>query len=195
MKIVARDIPPRTAWALEQAGIHPLLARLYAARGVTTRDELDDRTVVLATKDGLIQIDVLDEDPAMAAEIANAYVDELRKLTRDMALTEAQQRRVGNAEFWSLKPVLLPSDAGRYDETAGTIRNAIIRGASAPVRLRPEDFEIEETETVVRSSTVLMLDLGSQPACPLARSKGQPRPGHGRAAERHERAGRSRQLH
>ena len=29
MKIVARDVPPRTAWALEQAGVHPLLARLY----------------------------------------------------------------------------------------------------------------------------------------------------------------------
>ena len=42
MKIVARDIPPRAAWALEQAGVHPLLARLYAARGVTDRQELDD---------------------------------------------------------------------------------------------------------------------------------------------------------
>ena len=42
MKIVTRDIPPRTAWALEQAGIHPLLARLYAARGVSSKDELDD---------------------------------------------------------------------------------------------------------------------------------------------------------
>lgn len=42
MKIVARDIPPRTAWALEQAGVHPLLARLYAARGVQSKDELDD---------------------------------------------------------------------------------------------------------------------------------------------------------
>ncbi len=42
MKIFARDVPPRAAWALEQAGIHPLLARLYAARGVSTRDELDD---------------------------------------------------------------------------------------------------------------------------------------------------------
>jgi single-stranded-DNA-specific exonuclease len=42
MKIVARDIPPRAAWALEQAGIHPLLARLYAARGVLGKDELDD---------------------------------------------------------------------------------------------------------------------------------------------------------
>ncbi|MBN9409545.1 MAG: single-stranded-DNA-specific exonuclease RecJ [Burkholderiales bacterium] len=42
MKIVSRDIPPRAAWALEQAGIHPLLARLYAARGVTAPAELDD---------------------------------------------------------------------------------------------------------------------------------------------------------
>ena len=42
MKIVARDIPPRAAWTLEQAGVHPLLARLYAARGVTTKEELDD---------------------------------------------------------------------------------------------------------------------------------------------------------
>ncbi len=42
MKIVTRDIPPRAAWMLEQAGIHPLLARLYAARGVHSKDELDD---------------------------------------------------------------------------------------------------------------------------------------------------------
>lgn len=59
-----------------------------------TRDELDDRTVVLAGKDGLIQIMVLDEDPKLAAELANGYVEELRKLTKDMAVTEAQQRRV-----------------------------------------------------------------------------------------------------
>jgi single-stranded-DNA-specific exonuclease len=42
MKITARDIPPRAVWALEQAGVHPLLARLYAARGVTSKEELDD---------------------------------------------------------------------------------------------------------------------------------------------------------
>jgi len=42
MKIIERDIPPRTAWALEQAGVHPLLARLYAARGVRGKEELDD---------------------------------------------------------------------------------------------------------------------------------------------------------
>ena len=42
MKILVREIPPRSAWALEQAGIHPLLAQLYAARGVQSVQELDD---------------------------------------------------------------------------------------------------------------------------------------------------------
>jgi single-stranded-DNA-specific exonuclease len=37
-----RDVPPRVAHALEQAGVPPLLARLYAARGVRSADELDD---------------------------------------------------------------------------------------------------------------------------------------------------------
>jgi single-stranded-DNA-specific exonuclease len=41
-RIAQRDAPPRTVWALEQAGVHPLLARLYAGRGVRGTDELDD---------------------------------------------------------------------------------------------------------------------------------------------------------
>jgi len=42
-----RDVPPRPVFALEQAGVHPLLARLLAARGVTRVDELDDALVHL----------------------------------------------------------------------------------------------------------------------------------------------------
>ncbi len=42
MKISNRDVPPRAVWALEQAGVHPLLARLYASRGVCAIDELND---------------------------------------------------------------------------------------------------------------------------------------------------------
>ena len=42
MKIQVRDVPPRSVWALEQAGVHPLLAQLYAARGVQAAGELDD---------------------------------------------------------------------------------------------------------------------------------------------------------
>ena len=47
MKIVVRDISPRTVWALEQAGVHPLLAQLYAARGVKAKAELDDGLTLL----------------------------------------------------------------------------------------------------------------------------------------------------
>jgi single-stranded-DNA-specific exonuclease len=42
MKITVRDAPPRSVWALQQAGVHPLLAQLFAARGVLSPDELDD---------------------------------------------------------------------------------------------------------------------------------------------------------
>ncbi|MDP9900514.1 single-stranded-DNA-specific exonuclease RecJ [Variovorax ginsengisoli] len=53
MKITARDVPPRSVWALEQAGVHPLLARLYAARGVRGKEELDDGLARLLPPDTL----------------------------------------------------------------------------------------------------------------------------------------------
>lgn len=45
-------------------------------------------------KDGLISISVTDKDPKFAAELANAYVEELTKLTQTMAISEASQRRL-----------------------------------------------------------------------------------------------------
>jgi single-stranded-DNA-specific exonuclease len=47
MKIAAREVPPRAVWALEQAGVHPLLARLFAARGVQNKAELEDGLALL----------------------------------------------------------------------------------------------------------------------------------------------------
>ena len=47
MKIITRDVPPRAAWALEQSGLHPLLARLFAARGITSKEQLDDALSLL----------------------------------------------------------------------------------------------------------------------------------------------------
>jgi uncharacterized protein with von Willebrand factor type A (vWA) domain len=41
-----------------------------------------------------------------------------------------------------------------------TVRNAVGRsGAGTPVRLSPDDFEVERTESLTRTSTVLLLDL------------------------------------
>ncbi|RJG02049.1 GumC family protein [Noviherbaspirillum sedimenti] len=45
-------------------------------------------------KDGLISISIEDKDPRFAAELANAYVAELIKLTQTMAISEASQRRL-----------------------------------------------------------------------------------------------------
>ena len=72
MKITVRDIPPRAAWALERAGVHPLLARLYAARGVTTQDELDDGLARLLPPAGLKGIH------AAAVLLADAIVQQQR---------------------------------------------------------------------------------------------------------------------
>jgi single-stranded-DNA-specific exonuclease len=51
--IRTRDVPPRAAYALEQSGVHPLLARLFAARGVRSPDELDDGLGRLLPPDAL----------------------------------------------------------------------------------------------------------------------------------------------
>ena len=47
----------------------------------------------LGKKDGLINVEVDDKVPQRAADIANRYVDELRRITGTLAVTEAQQRR------------------------------------------------------------------------------------------------------
>ncbi|MFZ1246434.1 MAG: single-stranded-DNA-specific exonuclease RecJ, partial [Azonexus sp.] len=39
--ITTRSAPPRVVWQLEQQGLHPLLARLYASRGIKDKSELD----------------------------------------------------------------------------------------------------------------------------------------------------------
>jgi tyrosine-protein kinase Etk/Wzc len=55
---------------------------------------LEKRTEINPEKEGLISIQVSDRDPKRAADIANAWVDELRALNQSLALTEAAQRRV-----------------------------------------------------------------------------------------------------
>ena len=49
--------------------------------------------IAAGKQDGLIRIEVDDRDPQRAAAIANRYVEELRLLLNELAVTEAQQRR------------------------------------------------------------------------------------------------------
>lgn len=71
---------------------------LAEAYGTTSpermRTILSSRTTVVSGKDGLISVEVLDEDQARVPKIANAYVEELAVLNKTLALTEAAQRRM-----------------------------------------------------------------------------------------------------
>lgn len=61
---------------------------------VDARIELSKNTrLSLGRKDGLLVVEVDDHDPARAAAMANAYVEELQRISSGLVLTEAQQRR------------------------------------------------------------------------------------------------------
>jgi single-stranded-DNA-specific exonuclease len=69
--IVERPVPQRARLMLEQSGVHPLLARLYAARGIAAADELDTQLKSLLPPDGIKGIDaaaVLLADAVMAGK-------------------------------------------------------------------------------------------------------------------------------
>jgi uncharacterized protein involved in exopolysaccharide biosynthesis len=77
-----------------------LIAR-YKLRERYEAETLDDArktlakiTNISAGKDGIITVEVDDEDPKFAAQLANAYVDELHRLNQTLAVTEAAQRRL-----------------------------------------------------------------------------------------------------
>ncbi|MEY4342089.1 MAG: Single-stranded-DNA-specific exonuclease RecJ, partial [Pseudomonadota bacterium] len=53
MQFISREVAPRSVWNLEQAGVHPLLARLYAARGIHEAQQLDTSLAQLLPPSGL----------------------------------------------------------------------------------------------------------------------------------------------
>lgn len=72
------------------------LMKEYRKKRVSdARTELEHCTTVVAgSKDGLIRLSVEDRDPKQAAALAAAYVDEFRKLSASLAITEAARRRL-----------------------------------------------------------------------------------------------------
>jgi tyrosine-protein kinase Etk/Wzc len=71
------------------------LMQAYHAKDMTTAcKELAVNTVATSEKNGFISVSVTDKDKKRVAEMANAYTDELRILTKSLAVTEASQRRL-----------------------------------------------------------------------------------------------------
>jgi tyrosine-protein kinase Etk/Wzc len=78
----------------------PLIERfkLKELFGVETIDdarlELERITKITSGKDGIIVIEIEDKDPKRAADLANAYAEQLEKTNERLAVTEAAQRRL-----------------------------------------------------------------------------------------------------
>ena len=72
-----------------------LLREYKLKRMSDARQEFESRVTIGAEKkDGLIRIAVEDRNPRRAADLANAYVEEFRKLSASLAITEAARRRL-----------------------------------------------------------------------------------------------------
>jgi uncharacterized protein involved in exopolysaccharide biosynthesis len=140
-------------------------------------------TVESGTKDNLIRISVEDRDPKRAAEMANAYVDEYRRLSQHLAIGEAAQRRLffeqqlvqakdnlANAEE-ALKEtqqrtgmIQLDSQARALIETAATIRAQI---TAKEVQLQGmktygtnENADVVQTQQELESLHAQLIKLG-----------------------------------
>jgi tyrosine-protein kinase Etk/Wzc len=140
-------------------------------------------TIDDTTKDNLLHISVEDKSPRRAAEMANGYVDQFRKLSQTLAITEASQRRqffeqqmqqakdnLANAEE-SLKQteqttglIQLDSQARALIESAATLRAQI---AAKEVQLQAmrtyatnENSEVVEIQQELDSLRVQLAKLG-----------------------------------
>jgi uncharacterized protein with von Willebrand factor type A (vWA) domain len=92
----------------------------------------------------------------------NALAELFRKLSKDMmGGHQLDNIGIGHERTFETKAYEWGDPFNLHIER--TIRNAVTRrsaeGATGPLRLSPDDFEIEQTEQTVRSATVLMLDL------------------------------------
>lgn len=127
-------------------------------------------------KDGLISIEVDDHDPQRAADMANQFVHELRRLTSELALTEAQQRRVffekhlreARAQLTRSQQLLQASGfnpgALKAEPKAAAESYARLRAeaTSAEVRLQTMRRSLSDTSAEVQQQTALLVALRAQ---------------------------------
>jgi uncharacterized protein with von Willebrand factor type A (vWA) domain len=89
----------------------------------------------------------------------NALADLFNKLAHDrVGRHQVERTGTGHERSYETKPYEFGDPFNLNIHR--TIRNALQRqGGGTPVKLHPDDFEVDQTETLTRSSTVLMLDL------------------------------------
>lgn len=123
------------------------------------RQTLEANTKITAGKDSLIEIEVTDQSPERASQLASAYVEELQRLTNTLAVTEASQRRLYfqtqlaeaktnliNAQI-QLKRVGVSQDVLKTTPEAAVGRVAQIQAAIAALEVRISVMRKSMTES------------------------------------------------
>lgn len=129
-----------------------LMTRYKTKFRVDARKRLAGLSEITAGKDGVISVSVEDTDPKVAAEIANAYMDELEKLTKTLAVTDASKRRIffeREAKIALEQLEVAELDLKKTQEATGIVQidnqSKVIFQAYADVRaaLTAKEIEIE----------------------------------------------------
>jgi tyrosine-protein kinase Etk/Wzc len=149
---------------IEQFG---LKAR-YDARNLTgTYVELMDRCKFKVTDEGLVSISVDDHDPKTAADLANAFVDELTALDQKISSSRATQNRKFVEERLAKVKAQLDSSRGALEEFQQANRAvdfdeqtklAISQATDLKVKLAQVDLEVQELERVVGDNNPDLID-------------------------------------
>jgi tyrosine-protein kinase Etk/Wzc len=124
-------------------------------------------TVDGSGKDGLIHISVEDRSPNRAAELANGYVDQFRKLSEHLAITEASQRRLFFEQQLELaKNNLADAEEAlkRTEQTTGLIqldsqtRVLIASAASLRAEIAAKEVQIQAMQTYATDENAQYLE-------------------------------------
>jgi uncharacterized protein involved in exopolysaccharide biosynthesis len=147
----------------------PLMSQTRRALAANTR-------VSLGKKDGLITIEVDDHDAKRAADMANQYASELQRLTGELAITEAQQRRIffekqldqtkqrltaaqQALQSGGLSPGLLKSEPKAAADTYAKLR---AETTAAEVRLQTKRTYLNESSPEIQQGLATLTALRAQ---------------------------------
>lgn len=155
------------------------------------RDRLALNTRIIAGKDGLIDIEVDDASPELAAQMAGAYVEELQRLSNTLAVSEAAQRRLffekrlAEAKDGLVKAEVALKEGGisanvlktSPEAAVGQLAQAQAALAAQEVKLSVMRGSMTESNPEFRQAALELASLRDQ----LAKAE-QERPGQGKGA-------------
>jgi tyrosine-protein kinase Etk/Wzc len=131
------------------------------------RKDLEKRmTLDGNSKDGLIRISIEDADPKRAADLVNGYVDQFRKLSESLAITEASQRRLFfERQLEDAKNNLANAEESmkRTEQKTGLIqldsqaRSLIESVASLRAQVAAKEVQIKSLETFATSENAQLV--------------------------------------